>query len=354
MGGLGIFLPSDVASYAYPASLLSSLPLQNALLEIQQEHVPQFVRDLVDDFAETVYPSDPDLALELSQETLQPQSKHQMTMAHVFFTAKRKVLLDHDYVRRQSAEVRRRFRYVLDSAAEPMGSSWLFALPNAGMNQRMAPREFQVSLSFRLLMPQFPQGHRCQCKGCTRGMDEHGYHTLFCRGKVIDRHQTVRDALYELAVMAGFNPEKDAKVYCLGYQSASQLRPADLKISGDGDPFVFDCVDVTVVSPFSSTEPRTGDLVMGKKANDAEEQKYLKYEEACRNASLGFKAFSIEVFGALGKRSMELLNRIRKAIVRSGHAEKKATAICYRKISIALQRGIVRQVLDQFPEQDFQ
>jgi hypothetical protein len=51
---------------------------------------------------------------------------------------------------------------------------------------------------------------------------------------------------------------------------------------------------------------------------------------------------------------MELLDRIRKAIVRSGEAGKKATAICYRKTSIALQRGIVHQVLAHLPEPDLQ
>jgi len=353
LGGLGVFLPSDVASYAYAASLLSSMPLQNAILGVDPGLIPQFVRNLVKTFAETVYPSDPDQALELYEETLQPQTKHQETMALDFFAAKRRVLLDHDYIQRQSAKVRRRFRYVLDSAVEaPLASSWLFALPNAGMNQRMAPREYQVSLAFRLLMPQFPQGHRCQGKGCTQDMDEHGYHALFCTGKTFfDRHQTVRDALYDLAVLAGFHPVKDAYVECLGWNGA-RLRPADLKISGDGD-FAFDCVDVTVVCPFSSTERSTGDLVVGKKAKNAEEQKYHKHEEACHNAAYGFKAFSMEVFGALGTRSMELLNRIRKAMVRTGHAGKKATAICYRKTSIALQRGIVRQVLAHLPEPDF-
>jgi hypothetical protein len=329
------------------------MPLQNAILGVDPGLIPQFVRNLVKTFAETVFPSDPDQALELYGETLQPQTKHQETMAHVFFAAKRTVLLDHDYIQRQSAQVRRRFRYVLDSAEQaPLASSWLFALPNAGMNQRMAPREYQISLAFRLLMPQFPQNHRCQGKGCTRHMDEYGYHALFCTGKTFfDRHQTVRDALYDLAKKAGFHPEKDANVQCLGWNGARQ-RPADLKISGDGD-FAFDCVDVTVVCPFSSTEPANGDLVVGKKAKDAEELKYHKHEEACHNAAYGFKAFSMEVFGALGKRSMELLDRIRKAIVRSGEAGKKATAICYRKTSIALQRGIVRQVLAHLPEPDF-
>jgi hypothetical protein len=75
MGGLGVFLPSDVASYAYAASLLSSMPLQNAILGVDSDLIPQFVRNLVRDFAETVFPSDPDQALEQYRETLQPHKK---------------------------------------------------------------------------------------------------------------------------------------------------------------------------------------------------------------------------------------------------------------------------------------
>jgi hypothetical protein len=352
MGGLGIPLPSDVASYAYTASMLSSMSLQNDILGVQRDFIPQFVRELVDDFAATVFPSDPDQALKLSLETIAPQSKHQLSMAHVFFAAKRSVILKHRYITRASADMRRRFQVVLDSAAEPVASAWLFALPNAGMNQRMTPSEFQVSLKFRLLIPQFPQGHQCQCTRCTVIMDIYGYHALICRGKQrFERHQTVRDALYDLAVMARFTPVKDATVRCLGRSSRTGLthafRPADILLAGDD--FEQDCVDVTVVCPFTTTMTGGAPLVIGKKVNDSEEEKYRKNLEACENASYGFKAFAIDVFGVTGTRSLQLLYRIRNAIVRtSGQPMRKATAICHRRISISVQKGVARQVLTQF------
>jgi len=351
MGGLGILLPSDMACFAYTASMLSSLPLQNDILGIQRDLIPQEVRNLVSNFVDSVFPTESELALNLSTETLRPQSKHQFFMAHVFFTAKREDILKHDYIARAPADIRRRFQLVLDSAAEKVASSWLFALPNAGMNQRMTPSEFQASVAFRLLMPQFPRGHQCQCTRCTVEMDIYGYHALICRGKQrFERHQTVRDALYDLATLARFNPVKDAPVRCLGRSASGTtqaFRPADLLISGDD--FAQDCVDVTVVCPFSTVMTGGGALVIGKKVDEAEDNKFHKHQEACENASYGFKTFAIDVFGVVGSRSLGLLNRIRNAIVRAtGQPSMKATAICYRKMSLAVQKGVARQVLAQF------
>jgi hypothetical protein len=351
MGGLGVPLPSDVASYAYTASMLSSMPLQNDILGVPRDFLPQFVRELVSDFAVTVFPSDADQASKLLSETLAPQSKHQLFMAHVFYSAKRSVILKHNYITRHPADMRRRFQVVLDSAAEPVASAWLFALPNSGMNQRMSASEFQASAAFRLLIPQFSPGHLCKCTGCTVEMDRFGYHALICRGKQrFERHQTVRDALFDLAAMARFAPTKDAPVRCLGRSSYSGLthafRPADILLAGDD--FAQDCADVTVVCPFSTTMTGGAALVIGKKVNDAEEEKYRKHQEACENASYGFKAFAIDVFGVMGNRSLQFLYRIRNAIVRaSGHHMRKATAICHRRISMAVQKGVARQVVAQ-------
>jgi hypothetical protein len=347
MGGLGVPLPSDVASYAYAASVLSSLPLQHGILEVPY-HIPQFVRELVDTFSSNIFPSDPDQALKLSLETIVPQSKHQISMAHVYNTAKRSVILQHDYIQRAPLDMRRRFRTVLDSAVEPVASSWLFALPNAGMNQRLSPPEFQAAVAYRLLIPQFPPDQRCQCTGCNVMMDVYGYHALLCRGNTFARHQIVRNALFDLAVMARFSPIKDGPVQCLGRSGHSGLthmfRPADILLAGDD--FAQDCVDVTVVCPLSSRI--TTDIVIGKKVNNSEADKYRKHQEACENASFGFKAFAIDVFGVVATRSLQFLYRIRNAMVRSaGYSPRMATAICHRRISLAVQMGVARQAVTQ-------
>jgi hypothetical protein len=347
MGGLGVPLPSDVVSYAYVASVLSSLPLQHQILGVQS-HIPQFVLELVKTFSDDIFPSDPDKAIQLSLETIVPQSKHQIYMAHVYNTAKRSVILEHDYIRRVDLNMRRRFLTVLDSAVQPVASAWLFALPNANMNQRLSPSEFQAAAAYRLLIPQFPPDQRCQCTGCQTTMDVYGYHALSCRGGTFARHQIVRDALFDLALMARFSPVKDAPVKCLGGSGHSGLthmyRPADILMAGDD--FDQDCVDVTVVCPLSSRI--TADIEIGKKVNHSEAEKYRKHQEACENSFFGFKAFAIDVFGVVATQSLQLLYRIRNAMVRSaGYPPRKATAICHRRISLAVQMGVARQAVAQ-------
>ena len=61
----------------------------------------------------------------------------------------------------------------------------------------------------------------------------------------------------------------------------------------------------------------------------------------------GFKAFALDVFGVLGRDSKRLLDRVCKRIVRetAGYEEYKATAICCRRISMAVQQGIAEQLL---------
>jgi hypothetical protein len=224
MGGLGVFLPSDVASYAYIASLLSSLALQNKILRTQPDFVPDFIPGLVNTFAETIYPHDRDRATTLASETIAPHSKHQFSMAQIFNKAKRSALLQHSFLTTAADPLRRRFQVILDSAAQASASSWLFALPNAGMHQRMSPLEFQAAASFRLLIQQFPEGQQCQCSRCPAILDSFGYHSVICNGRErFARHEAVRDALSSLASLARFHPKNNAPVQCLGLDRYSPL-----------------------------------------------------------------------------------------------------------------------------------
>ena len=85
---------------------------------------------------------------------------------------------------------------------------------------------------------------------------------------------------------------------------------------------------------------------VGKKAQEAEDRKVRKHGAACEAAGYGFKAFALDVFGVLGRGSKRLLDRVCKRIVReTGYEEYKATAICYRRISMAVQQGIAEQLL---------
>ena len=273
-----------------------------------------------------------------------PLNNIQLFLARAFFEAERARLPDHTYVTSKDEPTQRRFRAILDSNCRSGVSSWLFALPNGGMGQRMTPLEFQAAACLRLLIPQFAPGSMCCQRTCTAAMDIYGYHALVCRGHMLSRHNMVRDALFELMLKARFDPMKDAPVTCLGMQSGrpAAFRPADILMAGDD--FDRDCVDVTVVSPLVSNNQR--EVEVGKAAQSAEDRKIAKHQAACEAAGYGFKAFAVDVFGVMGKESSRLLWRIRNRMVRETCcAEYKATAICVRRMSMSVQLGVARQVI---------
>jgi hypothetical protein len=253
-------------------------------------------------------------------------------------------LLDHSYITSKDEFTQRRFRAILDSNCRSGVSAWLFALPNGGMCQRMTPLEFQSAACLRLLIPQFAPGSMCCQRTCTTTMDMYGYHALVCRGHMLSRHNTVRDALFDLMLKARFDPVKDAPVTCLGMQSGrpAAFRPADILMAGDD--FDRDCVDVTVVSPLVTNNQR--EVEVGKAAQSAEDRKVAKHNAACEAARYGFKAFAVDVFGVMGRESSRLLGRICNRMIRETCcAEYKAKAICLRRISMSVQLGVARQLL---------
>lgn len=342
LGGLGIQLPSDILNFAFVASAIASDGLQRGILGLEDSDFPPWIPAMVDAFSGTVFDDDGAQAAQLSQHVLLPQPQLQLFMARTYYESQRAKLMHHPYITGRDEETRRRFEGVLASFVRKDASCWLFALPNGGLGQRMTPLEFQAAMSFRLLMPQFERGSICCQKHCGATLDEFGYHALVCKSHFLSRHNLVRDALFDLTLKARFAPMKDAPVTCLGHRSGqpTALRPADLLIAGDD--FDQDCVDVTVVSPLvTNNQP---EVVVGKKAGEAEKRKYQKHREACENAGFGFKAFAMDVFGVLADDAFKLLQRVCSRLIREADYPKyMASSICYRRISFSVQLGVARQ-----------
>ena len=264
-------------------------------------------------------------------------------MARAYFESKQAQLLRHHYISSKDVSYQRRFRGIIRSNSHPGSSAWLYAIPNDGFHQRMTPLEFQSAACLRLLIPQFTQGFQCQQRTCNAEMDPYGYHALICRGHFLPRHNTVRDALFNLMLYGGFDPKKDAPVTCLGVHPdrPSALRPADILMAGDD--FDRDCVDVTVVSPIRTTQQ---EIVVGDTAQKAEDMKIEKHAAACEAAGFGFKPFAVDIFGVIAKESSLLLKRVCEKMIRETCcAPYKAIAICQRRISLAVQLGVARQLI---------
>ena len=354
LGGLGVQLPSDLRDFAFCASALSSFHAQQAILGNALPPTRLDIPDSLDQYLsfaiEQMTEADPQaLREEILHRTFDadvavPPFNAQLFMARAFYESKQAQLLRHNYISSKDVNDQRRFRGIIKSNSHPGASAWLFAIPHDGLHQRMTPLEFQSAVCLRLLIPQFSRGSLCQQRTCTAEMDRYGYHALVCRGHMLPRHNTVRDALFNLMLYGGFNPVKDAPVTCLGTHSdrPHALRPADILMAGENNDY--DCVDVTVVSPIVSN--RQPEIIVGEAAQKAENMKIEKHAEACDHAGYGFKAFAVDVFGVIANESSELLKRVREKMMRETCCAKyKAISICQRRISIAVQIGVARQLL---------
>jgi hypothetical protein len=251
-------------------------------------------------------------------------------------------LLTHPFMRARSAREAARIKTILDSNLEMSASAWVFSMPNEAYGQRMTRLEHDKAWGQRLIIEQCTEGVPCCQNKCKYKMDRFSHHAGACLGHGLLRHNRVRDALSGILELAGFRPVNDAAVTCLGSHD-ERLRPADILIAGDSTAGV--CVDVTIVSPLSPQAARCQEAV-GAMAAKAESDKKVKHGEACCAAGFGFRAFAADVCGVLAPEAHGLLQRIIERLMHEfGYPRYKATAICYRRISMAIQIGVARQVV---------
>ena len=358
-GGLGVSLASDISKFAYVASNLSSLAIQQTMFPSLPPAPTEVVSSLLDSFqADTSL--DAVQSADLQNQVKLPHNKLQNYMAKLYYGKKRRDLLQHTYLTDMHEDLRNRTNAVLQSVLEPIASQWLFALPNAGLSQYMNSNEFRAAISIRLLIPLFAYSFDCRAKGCKECvMDKFGYHALSCRGAgnlCKARHDLVRDALFDISLQGNFNPVKDAPVQCMGLDTSTLrghlYRPADLLIRGND--FDRDCIDVTVSSPISKDMCLPANFVAGLSARQAEDGKFRKHLEACEQANYGFYPFAMDVFGVVGPQSTDLIKRFCHSYqAAKGLSKSLAYLICLRRISFSVQLGVARQLvplLSSFPD----
>jgi hypothetical protein len=237
------------------------------------------------------------------------------------------------------------------SGPQTLSYQYLHALPNSGYGQKMDAHEFRVILMMRLLIPFFPNSYLCPHEGCTHILDPFGYHFLSCgqKGNLMhQRHEIVARGLYDLARAAGFSPQLNAPVQCLGfneYGDTTKYRPADVLIMGDEQPLA--CVDVTVVSPLTKAKSTTAEgRQPGKLVTNAAASKHKKYDELCTKHGKQFIPFACDVTGMIDSEACQLIKRIAtKYADRQGKPYSWGLSICQGRISFAIQHAISRQLL---------
>ena len=339
--GLGISMPEDTAHFAHLAALAATEQLR---LELFPARDPKSAKqlELLASF-KTLVPTASHPAVD---EAVASPAKVQHQLAELFYRAQHVRLLSHPFLSEQCAPDITTYHNAKLTATiheSSIGSDWLLALPNPGLGQLMDDQQYRIALRFFFLIPFTKEN--LKCPHCAVIADKWGYHSLSCQGydnRTHARHELVAGALAAIARAAGFTAVLNAKVGCLGYASGSlhRLRPADMLLSEGSIRQT--CVDTTIASPMCPTYIAlpTGQLAKTKAAS-----KISKHAAACDNAGFNFQPFSMDTCGILDARASSLLSRFADSYAAiSGLATSHSKAICRRRISFSLQRGIAAQL----------
>ncbi len=353
LGGLGITLPTDLLHYAYISSSRDSSALQSKIFPIlcdNSESLQQFLQNYISCLSPSLKNK-----FTFSNVDQLPLYNNQRLLAAFYFSSKHNILMGHPYLQRADyQQFVTQFKLILQSTSarhNTLASQWLLAMPNPGLGQVMNADEFRAALGLRLLIPFSKQLQACPNGNCGHTLDMFGYHALSCistNSQTFARHKVVQKALYDFAHVADYNPIQDAHVYCLGWTERGGIRrqrPADLLVDGH-DSNVRTCVDVTVVSPLSASKSRTKDgTEVGYLVKKAARDKREKHEGPCNLAAYDFLPFAVDVCGIVESSGSLLLRRFAtRYSTRLSLPYSYALSLCRRRISLAIQLGVARQL----------
>ncbi|ORY40817.1 hypothetical protein BCR33DRAFT_787453 [Rhizoclosmatium globosum] len=350
-GGLGISQASHLVHYAYVASVLSTAPLQSAILSSSglSPFGPMFDSVLVSLSSRLSYPSVDVLRNEVSSST-SPTQKH---LAGVFNSVLHKEFLatsgnDLRWFDKSTGRFLPRHQALLQSFTQQHASSFLLALPMEGLHLVMSPVEYRAILRYRLLMPLYTGRRRC--RHCEHVMDLFGDHAFCCGGHSgsWSRHNFLRDTLAALVRQVGILCRENGEVRLPS--SSGDLWPADLLVYDFYDGKTV-CVDISVVHPLTSRGLvgfKVGNAVRGRESTKNE-----KYLSGCQSIGLEFVPFVLDTTGGLGKSSIQFLEKLRGLMMqREVIRESVSVAVVYRRILFALQHALARNIVSKM-EEDF-
>ncbi|XP_026433584.1 uncharacterized protein LOC113331022 [Papaver somniferum] len=224
---------------------------------------------------------------------------------------------------------------------------FLKAVPISGLNQTVAPRQFQSILKYWLAIPFFEEDSRCSM--CNRPMDIYADHAVHCASEVGSkfRHDMVRDALLDICYRSGVVARKEVS---LGFLSNSdkELKPADIMVHNwEDDKDV--CFDVTGISPFTTS--RTRNTPPGQAIIAAVSRKRTKYLHKCMTLGYGFQALAFSTMGELGDDLVLFLKRLSNCLV-SHDVNHKIGNSLFHRLGIIIQKGVGAQLVARLPSID--
>jgi len=234
-----------------------------------------------------------------------------------------------------------RTRQRLRRAAQPHASGFITAVPSEedGNDTVLRPRNFQVSVAYRLGVPVLAEP--IPCVFCKQTIEISGDHATCCRhsGDMIVRHNSVRNFVDRIASDALLSPVMEKKGI-LG--DTSGRRPGDVTIpiwsSGKGM-----AIDVAVTSPLSASSV---DVVTPCEEYAA--LKHKKYDEGFRGQPYFFSALVLETLGAINTEGEDLMRQLfRFAAKRVGREFSSFCGRGWARLSCNLQRSVSQMILSR-------
>ncbi|KAJ0900450.1 putative RNA-directed DNA polymerase [Helianthus annuus] len=326
-GGLGLLSAGDVSSFAFVASRVQSLELQDHILRAC------CMGDLDSDFRaaldglQAVLP-DVDLGGFANKDTAPREPQTILASAFYGKTVKE-----------------------INGVFGPHAQDFLTVIPIEGLGQCMSAVEYRSVLKYRLMIPLYPEDEPCPVcrKVCLDSFGEHALHCKELHGFKY-RHDLVRDVLFDVLKRAGIAAKKEAPVNFLTdpKEGRSSLRPADVLVFGwSGGKHA--CIDLTGVSPLASF--RGSGFVSGQATRKAEAGKISKHEQACIDNQHAFLPFAFDTFGCLAPVASGFLKRVQKAAL--AHATVfVGHSYVFSRVGFAIQKGVAAQLVARLPTHD--
>ena len=211
------------------------------------------------------------------------------------------------------------------------GGLWLQALPKTQDWQQFSPQEWQSLLRARIGLPLYPENS--SCVACGQCLDPYGDHAQCCAGSgLYRRHNRVRDAVWRLAKVAGWDPILEAHL------PNSLVRPGDILLRAKGPRPV--AIDVTVVHPMRPSGPPALRNNPHTAAEAAEKLKTAKMQDECNRVGWVFKPFGLEVTGGMAPGAHQLFKQlIRQISMKTGLSPSDVARDVLESISLALAKG---------------
>ena len=199
------------------------------------------------------------------------------------------------------------------SEASPGGRAFFTCVPSG--RTQMEPAVFNAELRVRLSIPE--SGSDTWCLKCDAILDTYGHHSRMCAagGERTQRHNALRDLIYQWAERGCLRPEREKAGLLLPQSpddvSSARRRPADLYLPAFlGRPTAID---------FAITAPQRLDVLGSHGGASAaslyteHKRKHLDTAQACAAQHVEFLPLVAETTGAWAPEAIKALDHISRA-----------------------------------------